>query len=103
MTVGASGALFGLMAALLVVAVKVRGDVQALLTLVAINVVITVLGARVHLLAGPPRRVRRRPGAGPGARLRASGAPHRLAGRRAVTLSAVATAAAVVARTLVLR
>ena len=45
MTVGASGAIFGLMAALLVVAVKVRGDVQALLTLVAVNVVITVLGA----------------------------------------------------------
>lgn len=44
-TVGASGALFGLMAALLVVAYKVRGDVQSLLTLVAINVVITVVGA----------------------------------------------------------
>jgi membrane associated rhomboid family serine protease len=44
-TVGASGAIFGLMAALLVVAFKVRGDVQALLTLVAVNVVITVLGA----------------------------------------------------------
>ena len=34
-TIGASGALFGLMAALLVVAVKVKGDVQSLLTLVA--------------------------------------------------------------------
>jgi membrane associated rhomboid family serine protease len=44
-TVGASGALFGLMAALIVVAMKVRGDVQPLLVLVAINVVITVLGA----------------------------------------------------------
>ncbi len=44
-TLGASGAVFGLMAALLIVAVKVRGEVQALLTLVAINVVITVLGA----------------------------------------------------------
>ncbi len=44
-TIGASGAIFGLMAALLVVAVKVRGDVQGLLTLVAVNVVITVLGA----------------------------------------------------------
>jgi membrane associated rhomboid family serine protease len=44
-TVGASGAIFGLMAALLIVAVKVRGDVQGLLTLVAVNVVITVLGA----------------------------------------------------------
>ena len=43
-TVGASGSLFGLMAALLVVAVKVRGDVQGLLTLVAVNVAITVFG-----------------------------------------------------------
>lgn len=43
-TVGASGALFGLMAALLVVAIKVRGDVQGLLTLVAINVAITIFG-----------------------------------------------------------
>ncbi len=44
-TVGASGAIFGLMAALLIVAVRVRGDVQSLMTLVAINVVITVIGA----------------------------------------------------------
>lgn len=44
-TIGASGALFGLMAALLVVAIKVKGDVQSLLTLVLINVVITVLGS----------------------------------------------------------
>ena len=44
-TVGASGALFGLMAALLIVAIKVRGDVQSLLTLIGINVVITVIGA----------------------------------------------------------
>jgi membrane associated rhomboid family serine protease len=44
-TVGASGAIFGLMAALLVVGLKVRGDVQSLVTLVAINIVITVLGA----------------------------------------------------------
>ena len=36
----------GLMAALLVVAVKVRGDVQALLGLLAVNVVITVHRAR---------------------------------------------------------
>lgn len=43
-TVGASGSLFGLMAALLIVAVKVRGDVQGLLTLVAINVAITIFG-----------------------------------------------------------
>jgi len=44
-TLGASGAVFGLMAALLIVAVRVRGDVQGLLTLVAINVAITVLGS----------------------------------------------------------
>jgi membrane associated rhomboid family serine protease len=44
-TVGASGALFGLMGALLMVALKVRGDVQGLLTLVAVNVAITVFGA----------------------------------------------------------
>jgi membrane associated rhomboid family serine protease len=44
-TVGASGAIFGLMGALLVVAVKVRGNVQALLGLLAINAVITVIGA----------------------------------------------------------
>ena len=43
-TVGASGAIFGLMAALLIVAVKGRGDVQGLLTLVAINVAITIFG-----------------------------------------------------------
>jgi membrane associated rhomboid family serine protease len=44
-TVGASGAIFGLMGALLVVAVKVRGNVQALLGLLAVNAVITVIGA----------------------------------------------------------
>jgi membrane associated rhomboid family serine protease len=44
-TIGASGALFGLMAALLVVALRAKGDVQSLMWLVAINVVITVLGA----------------------------------------------------------
>jgi membrane associated rhomboid family serine protease len=44
-TIGASGAIFGLMGALLVVAVKVGGDVQGLLTLIAVNVVITVLGS----------------------------------------------------------
>ena len=44
-TVGASGALFGLMGALLVVALKVRGDVQGLLTLIAVNAAITVFGA----------------------------------------------------------
>jgi len=44
-TIGASGAIFGLMGALLVVAVKVRANVQALLGLVAVNALITVLGA----------------------------------------------------------
>ncbi len=44
-TIGASGAIFGLMAALLVVAVKVGGDVQGLLTLVAVNIAITIFGA----------------------------------------------------------
>jgi membrane associated rhomboid family serine protease len=43
-TVGASGAIFGLMAALLIVAIRARGDVQGLLVLVAVNVVITVWG-----------------------------------------------------------
>ncbi len=43
-TVGASGAIFGLMGALLVVAVKMRGNVQSLLGLLAVNAVITVLG-----------------------------------------------------------
>jgi membrane associated rhomboid family serine protease len=40
-TVGASGAIFGLMGALLVLAVKVRGDVRGMLTWIAINFVIT--------------------------------------------------------------
>jgi membrane associated rhomboid family serine protease len=40
-TIGASGAVFGLMGALLVVAVKVRGDVRGILTWVGINAVIT--------------------------------------------------------------
>ena len=43
-TVGASGSIFGLMAALLIVAVKVRGDVQSLLVLIAVNIAITVYG-----------------------------------------------------------
>jgi membrane associated rhomboid family serine protease len=46
LTVGASGAIFGLMGALLVLALKVGGNVQGLLTLVAVNGVITVLGAQ---------------------------------------------------------
>jgi membrane associated rhomboid family serine protease len=44
-TIGASGAIFGLMGALLVVAVKVRANVQALLGLLAVNALITVIGA----------------------------------------------------------
>ena len=46
LTIGASGAIFGLMGALLVLALKVRGNVQGLLTLLAVNGVITVLGAQ---------------------------------------------------------
>jgi membrane associated rhomboid family serine protease len=46
LTVGASGAIFGLMGALLVLALKVGGDVRGLLGLVAVNGVITVLGAQ---------------------------------------------------------
>jgi membrane associated rhomboid family serine protease len=44
-TLGASGAIFGLMGALLVVALKVGGNVQSLLTWIAINFVITVVGS----------------------------------------------------------
>lgn len=44
-TLGASGAIFGLFAGLLVVAHKVRGNIQPLLVLLGINVVITVGGA----------------------------------------------------------
>lgn len=40
-TLGASGAVYGLFAALLVVALKVGGDVRQLLVLIAINVVLT--------------------------------------------------------------
>ena len=42
-TLGASGAIFGLMGALLVLAVKVRGDVRSILTWVGINFLITVV------------------------------------------------------------
>jgi len=42
-TLGASGAIFGLMAALLVVAVKVGGDVRAILPWIVLNFVITVV------------------------------------------------------------
>lgn len=41
LTLGASGAIFGLMGALLVVAVKAHGDVRGILTWIAINFVIT--------------------------------------------------------------
>jgi membrane associated rhomboid family serine protease len=40
-TVGASGALFGLMAALLIIAIKVKGNVQSILGWIAFNFVIT--------------------------------------------------------------
>jgi membrane associated rhomboid family serine protease len=43
-TIGASGAIFGLMAALLILAIKVRGDVQNLLFWIGINAAITVVG-----------------------------------------------------------
>ncbi len=43
-TIGASGALFGLMGALLVAAYKVRGNVQPLLMWIGLNFVITVVG-----------------------------------------------------------
>ena len=44
-TLGASGAVFGLMGALLVLAVKVRGDVRTILTWVGINFLVTVVFA----------------------------------------------------------
>lgn len=43
-TLGASGAVFGLMAALLVLALKLRGDVQSILVWIGINAAITVIG-----------------------------------------------------------
>jgi membrane associated rhomboid family serine protease len=46
MTIGASGAIFGLMGALLVVARKIGADTSGLLALIGINTVITVLGAQ---------------------------------------------------------
>ncbi len=44
-TLGASGAIFGLMGALLVVALKVGGNVQSLLMWIGINFVITIAGS----------------------------------------------------------
>ena len=46
-TIGASGAIFGLMGALLVVAIKVRGDVRGMLTWIGINFVITFVFVRL--------------------------------------------------------
>ncbi|MEO5710346.1 MAG: rhomboid family intramembrane serine protease [Nocardioidaceae bacterium] len=46
-TLGASGAIFGLMGALLVVAIKVRGDVRGMLTWIGINFVITFVLVRL--------------------------------------------------------
>lgn len=44
LTLGASGAIFGLMGALLVVALKVRGNVQQILVWIGLNFFITVAG-----------------------------------------------------------
>lgn len=43
-TLGASGAVFGLMAGLLVLALRVRGDVQSILMWLGLNAGITILG-----------------------------------------------------------
>jgi membrane associated rhomboid family serine protease len=100
-TVGASGALFGLMAALLVVAIKVRGDVQGLLVLVAVNVAITVFGRGFISWQGHL-------GGFVGGLLLALVLVYAPRSRRTawqvvgVTLVTAATVAAVVARTLVL-
>jgi membrane associated rhomboid family serine protease len=46
-TLGASGAIFGLMGALLVVAIRVRGDVRGIATWIGINFVLTFLLVRL--------------------------------------------------------
>jgi membrane associated rhomboid family serine protease len=47
-TLGASGAIFGLMGALLVIAVKVHGDIRGIATWIGVNLVLTfVLGASI--------------------------------------------------------
>jgi membrane associated rhomboid family serine protease len=46
-TVGASGGVFGLLGALLVVALKVGGNIQPLLVWIGLNVLITVFGANI--------------------------------------------------------
>lgn len=46
-SLGASGAIFGLLGALLVVAYKVHGDVRTVLTLLVINLVYTFMGAGI--------------------------------------------------------
>jgi membrane associated rhomboid family serine protease len=43
-TIGASGAVFGLMGGLLVIALKVRGDVSQLLVWIGLNFLITLVG-----------------------------------------------------------
>ena len=52
------------MGALLIVALKVHGDVRGILTWIGINFVITFVFVQHHLVAGPPRRLHRRRGDG---------------------------------------
>jgi membrane associated rhomboid family serine protease len=46
-TLGASGAIFGLMGALLVIAIKVHGDVRGIATWIGVNLVLTVVVAHI--------------------------------------------------------